>query len=261
MTAKVIAVIPARMAASRFPGKPLEKIFDLPMIEHVRRRVLLSDVVDDVYVATCDQEIADVVEKHGGKAIMTSAAHKRCTDRVEEAMRGIYKNEEDIIVIVQGDEPLFRPESIKLVIYPILAGTDINYTNCTNLLSIITDKDDLDDIDVVKAVVNLDNNIMYYSRAPVPFIRYKDTMMYRQTGLSAFTRKFLWIYTDLSPTPLEIADSIDFVRILEHGHQIRAVITQDQMHGVDRSEDIEVVENIIKTDPVQREYYQRILRL
>jgi 3-deoxy-manno-octulosonate cytidylyltransferase (CMP-KDO synthetase) len=256
MSKKVAVIIPARMAASRFPGKPLAKILNLPMIEHVRRRVLLSDAVDDVYVATCDQEIMDTVEKYGGKAIMTASTHERCTDRVEEAAHRVNAG---IIVMVQGDEPLFRPDVIRKLIDPFLSDSSVY---CTNLLSLIRNRRDLDDIDIVKAAVNNNGNIMFFSRAPIPFFRVDNNMpCYRQTGVSAFSRKFLSTYTVLPPTPLEVAESVDFLRILEHGYSIRSIITGGEMHGVDRIEDLTIIEKILKSDPVQREYYERILAL
>lgn len=251
---RVVAIIPARMAASRFPGKPLAKILDLPMIEHVRRRVLLSPVVDSIYVATCDREIKETVERFGGLAVMTAATHERCTDRVEEAVRGL---EADIIVIVQGDEPLFLPEVIKNLIQPIISDSQVR---CTNLLSLIKDREDLKDVDIVKAVVGRDSNIMYYSRSPIPYFRNNNQApCYRQTGISAFTRDFLSVYTGLAPTLLEEAESIDFLRIVERGHNIRAVIVDQETFGVDREDDVRIIEGLIRKDPVQTAYYQRIM--
>ncbi len=256
MKKRVAVIIPARMAASRFPRKPLAKILDLPMIEHVRRRVLLSDVPDDVYVATCDAEIMETVQKFGGKAIMTANTHERCTDRVEEAAK---KVDADIVVMVQGDEPLFMPEVIEKLVDPILSDTDVY---CTNLLSVISNRSDLNDVDIVKASINKKQNVMYFSRAPIPYFRVDNNApCYRQTGISAFTRDFLSIYTGLPPTMLEIAESIDFLRILEHGYMIRGVIIPQETYGVDREDDIKIVENIIHKDPVQNDYYKRILNL
>ena len=149
---QTVVIIPARMGSSRFPGKPLKNILNLPMIEHVRRRALLCEVVDEVYVATCDREIADVVAKHNGKAIMTSDKHERCTDRVQEAVGKIAA---DIIVNLQGDEPLFFPEVINRLVSPMLKDDKIG---CTNLLSVITDENDLRDKDIVKAVLGHGNH-------------------------------------------------------------------------------------------------------
>ncbi len=241
------------MESVRFPGKPLVKILDLPMIEHVRRRVCLSDAVDEVYVATCDTEIMDVVVGYGGKAIMTAKTHERCTDRVEEAARHI---ELDIAVIVQGDEPLFSPELISALVKPLVADDRIA---CTNVLSAIHDERDLDNVDIVKAVVDQQGFVIYFSRSPIPHRRaHSRPTLYRQTGLSAFTKASLSRYASLLPTPLEIAESIDFLRLLEHRHLVAGVVCHATLVGVDRPEDVAKIETILSEDPAQRAYYQRI---
>lgn len=252
---KVAVVIPARMASSRFPGKPVAKILDLPMIEHVRRRASLSSAVDDVYVATCDDEIYEVVTQHGGQAIMTANTHERCTDRVEEAARSL---EHNIIVIIQGDEPLIEPVVLEILLEP-MQSDDTNY--CTNLLSVIREEEDLLDFDNVKAVVNQKGFIMYFSRSPIPYFRVQNNSpIYRQTGISAFTKSFLNAFSSLPPTPLEIAESVDFLRILEHGYSIRAGIHERKTIGVERGHDIGIVEKILKEDTLQNRLYQRILK-
>ena len=145
---KIVAVIPARMESSRFPGKPLAKILDLPLVEHVRRRTLLAEKIDEVVVATCNQEIKKMIESYGGKAVMTADTHERCTERVEEAMTHL---EGDIVIILQGDEPLFSPDMLKHLVQPMLEDDSIF---CTNLLSNINDESDLQDVDIVKASIN-----------------------------------------------------------------------------------------------------------
>jgi 3-deoxy-manno-octulosonate cytidylyltransferase (CMP-KDO synthetase) len=250
---RVAVVIPARMAASRFPGKPLVRILGLPMVEHVRRRVMLSDAVDDVYVATCDREIMDAVQQFGGNAVMTDDTHERCTERVEEAARKI---EAEIVVIVQGDEPLFSPDVIAKLVKPIMNNDEIY---CTSLLSVIKKREDLKDVDIVKAVVDRKGRVMYFSRSPVPYFRVdNNAACYRQTGISAFTKEFLSTFTSLSPTPLEVAESIDFLRILEHGYSVNGVIIEQETFGVDREHDVEIIEEVIRQDPVQKEFYERI---
>ncbi len=217
---RVIAIIPARMAASRFPGKPLAKIADLPMIEHVRRRTLLCDVLDDVYVATCDEVIKEAVESYGGKAVMTKDTHQRCTDRVEEAVGFVPRA--DIVVIVQGDEPLFDGEIIRNLVTPMLQDSKIV---CTNLLTPITQGADFHDVDIVKAVCDPKGYVLYFSRSPVPHKRVNHPCpVYRQTGLSAFTADFLMTFSRLTPTPLEITESVDFMRIIEHRYPILGVV-------------------------------------
>ncbi|MGK5091526.1 3-deoxy-manno-octulosonate cytidylyltransferase [Deltaproteobacteria bacterium TL4] len=253
---KVVAVIPARMGASRFPGKPLFKILDLPLIEHVRRRVLLSNALDDVVVATCDQEIFDTVTAYGGHAVMTATTHERCTDRVEEASAKI---DLDIAVIVQGDEPLFFPDVLDRLIQPIL---DDDAIQCTNVLSVIHNEADLQEVDIVKAVINEKEDIMFFSRSPIPHKRVRNNCpMYRQTGVSAFTKSFLQTFSKLSPTSLEITESVDFLRILGHGYSIRGILYDQTTVGVDRLGDVEKVETLLKNDPEQNRFYQRILNL
>lgn len=250
---KVVAVIPARMGASRFPGKPLAKILGLPMVEHVRRRVSLSEAVDEVYVATCDQEIFDTVTHFGGKAIMTKGTHERCTDRVEEAA---YKVNLDIAVIVQGDEPLFEPAVLTDLVTPLLADKTLS---CSNLVSVIRDEADLQDVDIVKAVLDEKGFIMYYSRSPIPHKRVRNNCpLYRQTGVSAFTKPFLHIYSKLAPTVLEIAESVDFLRILGHRHAIKGVVYEHSTVGVDRPDDVAKVEEILLNDPTQKILHERI---
>jgi 3-deoxy-manno-octulosonate cytidylyltransferase (CMP-KDO synthetase) len=253
MTKKVVAFIPARMAASRFPGKPLAPILGLPMIEHVRRRVALAEVVDDVVVATCDQEIMDTVLKAGGRAVMTKPTHERCTDRIAEAADSV---DCDVAVIVQGDEPLFMPEVLTDVVKPFLGGGAVHVTN---LLSVIGDKRDLQDIDIVKAVLDEKGSVLYFSRAPVPYFRVDASCpMYRQTGVSAFSREFLGIYPTLAPTALEIVESVDFLRIIGHGYPIRGVVCEDRTVGVDRPGDVARVERILREDAVQSAIHRKI---
>ena len=253
---RIVTVIPARMGASRFPGKPLAKILGLPLVEHVRRRVLLSNIIDDVVVATCDNEIRDSIRNYGGKAVMTADTHDRCTDRVEEASQHF---DADIIVIVQGDEPLFFPKILENLVTPMIKDEEIY---CSNIISIIQNEADLHDIDIVKTILNKHNDVMYFSRSPIPHFRVSDNCpMYRQTGISAFTKKFLYQYSHLSPLPLEIVESVDFLRILGHGFSIRGVIDDQIMIGVDKPDDIDKVETVLKNDPKQQQYFQKILGL
>lgn len=254
---RVIAVIPARMASSRFPGKPLAKILDLPMIEHVRRRVCLSTMIDEAYVATCDLSIKHEVEKHKGKAVMTSDTHQRCTDRVSEAIERIELKDDDIIAIISGDEPLFPPELIDVLVKPMINDPSIE---CTNIVSSITEQADMEDKDVVKAVLDLKGRIMCFSRSPLPYQRVKSQPpLYRQTGLAAFTKAFLLKFSALAPTPLEITESVDFMRILEHGFDIQGVVYNRKTIGVDQQEHVGHVEKVLREDKEHQRIYQAIL--
>lgn len=230
-------------------------ILDLPMIEHVRRRALLAKGIGEVVVATCDQAIVDVVTGAGGKAIMTSDAHERCTTRVEEAMNHL---DGEIVVIVQGDEPLIMPEAIEQVVAPLQHRADVD---CTNLLSKIVDEAGFQDINIVKAATDQAGFIMYFSRAPIPYFRHKaDCPIFRQMGIMAFRTPFLSKYTALPETPFEQVESVDMLRLLEHGHKILGVPTTYATLGVDHPEDVPKVEHVLQANPVQRRLYERITK-
>lgn len=254
MTSRVVAVVPARMASSRFPGKPLVPIAGLAMVEHVRRRAALVEGVDEVVVATCDEPIRRVVTDAGGRAVMTADTHQRCTDRVEEAARSLVA---DIVVIVQGDEPLLLPDAVRLTIEPLLREEAVV---CTNLLSVVRDAADLEAPDMVKAACARNGDILYLTRAKIPFHRATgDAPVYRQTGIMALRRSLLGTYTMLSETPLEGIESIDMLRLLEHGYPIRGVVLDHETIGVDRPQDVARIERSLREDPAQRALLARTL--
>lgn len=249
----ITVVIPARMASSRFPGKPLEPICGMPLVEHVRRRALLAPDVSHVVVATCDDEIRKAVLQFGGQAVMTKNTHERCTDRVEEAMQQL---EGDIVVMVQGDEPLLQPEAIEQVSRPLVLDVSLQ---AVNLLSPLESEKDLANPDIVKAVCDLSGNVMFLTRASVPYFRRNTSVpVYRQTGIMAFRTEFLRKFSRLPETPLECAESIDMLRVLEHGFQIRGVVVDYSTQGVDRPSDITLVEAILARDAAQQALLGRI---
>lgn len=254
---RVVAVVPARMASSRFPNKPLVPILDLPMVEHVRRRAALVDEVAEVVVATCDEAIADVVRASGGSVAMTADTHERCTERVEEAARSLSA---DVVVIVQGDEPLVLPAAVRAAIEPLLADEGVR---CTNVLSPIESGEQLRDPDVVKAVLDRRGDIMYLTRAPVPHLREDGTavgaVVHRQTGLIAMRTDLLRTFVTLPATPLERLESIDMLRLLEHGYRIRGVPLPFLAIGVDRPRDVPLVEEVLRSDPAQSTLYRSTL--
>ena len=248
---KIVAIIPARMASSRFPGKPLAPILGLPMIEHVRRRALLCDRLDDAVVATCDTAIQQVVERAGGTAIMTSEAHERCTDRIGEAAVGIGA---DIVVNIQGDEPLIDPRMIDELVEPLLRDDTLV---CTNLMLPITDAAEFADRNVVKTVVNRLGDVLYFSREPIP----SNTRgagdqpdRWKQLGIVAFRRDFLQTFVQLPPTPLEKAESVDMMRAVEHGFRVRMVPASGAALGVDVPGDIARAEDLLARDPFVARY-------
>ncbi len=255
MVPMITVVIPARMASSRFPGKPLTPILGLPLIEHVRRRALLARGVDLVVVATCDEEIKAAVERHGGKAVMTKNTHERCTDRVEEAMQHLPG---DIVAMVQGDEPLLNPDAVAQVVKPLLddSGLDV-----VNLLSPLDSQADYSNPNIVKAVCDRNGSVIFLTRAPVPYFRKPGGVpVYRQTGIMAFRAVFLPKFSALPETDLERAESVDMLRVLEHGIRLRGVVAGYTTLGVDQPSDVALVESVLQNDASQRDLFLRITR-
>ncbi len=242
---KVVAVIPARMASTRFPGKPLADILGLPMIEHVRRRVALSPVIREVVVATCDREIFQVVAANGGQAIMTAPTHERCTDRVAEAAVSL---DADIIINVQGDEPLIDPAMIDEAIRPLMEDSSIVMGS---LKAEIRDEAELNNPNLVKVVVDRNDFALYFSRYPIPYFRDASPLSlltghFKHIGLYVYRRDFLLEYAGMPQTPLEEAEKLEQLRALENGYRIKVPTTRLQSIGVDTEDDLERVRRLLK---------------
>jgi 3-deoxy-manno-octulosonate cytidylyltransferase (CMP-KDO synthetase) len=249
MSAKTIAVIPARMASSRLPGKPLAKILGLPMIEHVRRRTQLCTSIDHVIVATCDQEIFDAVKEFGGDVVMTSDQHERCTDRVAEAVQGY---DAEIVVNVQGDEPLLVPDHLEALIRPLLEYSSLD---CTNLIA----EEMADSPNLVKVVFDNNHRALYFSREAIPSKKKSADLpiiFYRQLGIIAFRRPFLSKFLALDPTPLEAIESCDMMRAVEHGIEVRTIEVEFQKFGVDTQDDLEKANLDMVHDSFVKKYYR-----
>ena len=253
---KIAAIIPARMSASRFPGKPLVSILGLPMIEHVRRRTQLIKGLDEVWVATCDEEIKSVVESFGGKAIMTSSKHERATDRIEEVS---HKISADIFINVQGDEPMLLDSHVLKVVEPYLNGQQ---PDCSCLCYKISNFDDLKSLNVVKVVLSKSNKILYLSRAQIPGKETStEVRYYKQSGIMAFTKKSLQMFSKLESTPLEKKESVDLLRLLENDLSIQAVLHDQETLGVDVKEQVPFIESAILNDPIQKKIFEAISKL
>jgi 3-deoxy-manno-octulosonate cytidylyltransferase (CMP-KDO synthetase) len=239
---RTVAVIPVRMASSRFPGKPLAPLHGLPMIEHVFRRAKLCSQLDDVVVATCDEEIRRVAECFGAKVIMTSAAHERATDRVAEAAEHFAA---DLVVMIQGDEPMITSEMIDAALGPLGADQSIS---CVNLVHRITSQQEFLDPNTIKVVADANGNALYFSRSPIPHVNFEETTakIFKQVCVIPFTRSCLQEFSWLPPTPLERAESIDMLRLLEHGISVRLVETGVATHSVDTPVDLQLVETLMK---------------
>lgn len=256
---KSIAILPARMGASRFPGKPLHLINDIPLIGHCYYRTKLARQLDAIYVATCDQEIAKYVESIGGKAVMTSDSHNRATDRSAEAMMKIEEDtgeKIDVVVMVQGDEPLTHPNMID----DMLTHFDDPENIIVNLMSKLTTRTAFEDKNNVKVVCDLNMNALYFSREPIPspWKGIDGVPMYMQVGIIAFRRESLLKFNNLGEAPLEQIESVDMNRILEVGGRIKMVPTDQPMIGVDTLNEAEKVARLLKGDPVAKSYGQKI---
>ncbi|MCY1044299.1 3-deoxy-manno-octulosonate cytidylyltransferase [Corallococcus sp. bb12-1] len=238
---RTVAVIPARHASTRFPGKPLAPIAGRPMIEHVWRRCQEADAFDEVWVATDDARIRDVVEGFGGRAVMTSPACPTGTDRIAEVART--RPDVEVWVNVQGDEPLVDPAALK-----VLAALFQDDTVHMGTLVRPLEPDELENSNVVKAVLALNGDALYFSRAPVPHVREPGTPVQRHAhlGLYGYRRDTLLKLATLSPTPLEEAEKLEQLRALEHGLRIRCAQVSWRTVAVDVPEDVARVEALLR---------------
>ena len=253
----IIGIVPARMASSRFPGKPLAKIIGIPMIGHVYYRSKMATILDEVYVATCDQEIADYIKSIGGQAVMTDKTHERASDRTAEAVPKIEKQrgkQIDIVVMLQGDEPTMVPEMIDSAIEPMIQNSRINVAN---LMGKIANTNDFEDSNKVKVVINQKNYALYFSREPVPSRKkYSGNItMWKQLGLIVFRREALFAYSNMESTPLEIIESVDLNRLIENGEPVKMVPTNYETIGVDTELDLQAAETKLKNDPLVESYF------
>ena len=251
----IIGIIPARMASSRFPGKPLEKILGMPMIGHVYHRCKMSPVMNAVYVATCDEEISDYTRSIGGKVIMTSIKHERASDRTAEAMLKIEKTtgqSVDIVVMIQGDEPLVTPAMIEIALAPF----EDSSVNVVNLMANIDSLDEFEDPNEPKVVIDRNSNAIYFSREPIPSRKkgINDVPMYKQVCVIPFRRDYLLQFNRMSETDLERIESIDMNRIIEHGEKVRMVQIDGKVYSVDTELDLKKVENLMRNDPSVKDY-------
>jgi 3-deoxy-manno-octulosonate cytidylyltransferase (CMP-KDO synthetase) len=242
---KVVCFIPARMGASRFPGKVLTPIAGRPMLEHCYRGAAESDLLDEVVIATCDAEIEAWASGSDIPCVMTSSAHERATDRVAEAAG---RWDADVVVLVQGDEPLVTSDMVDAGLGPVLSGE----AGCTNLIKRIDDEKDFRSPNTVKVVFDLQKRALAFTRTLVPSpdrLGFDGIAAYKQVAVFGFTRERLLEFSQLEPTPLEIAESVDMLRYLEHGRAIQFVETERATHGVDVPEDVAIVERILADRP------------
>jgi 3-deoxy-manno-octulosonate cytidylyltransferase (CMP-KDO synthetase) len=251
---KAIGIIPARYSSTRLEGKPLLYIAGKPMIQHVYQRASSAPVLDRVIVATDDARIVEAVRAFGGEVRLTSPDHPSGTDRVAEVAGSL---EADVVVNIQGDEPLITPGMIEDLILPMRGDRSLQM--CT-LCRRISNVNEIFDPDVVKVVRDRDGFALYFSRAPIPFHREEwkgrnqgplgadglTAACYKHFGLYAYRRDFLFQLTALPPSPLEKTEQLEQLRALENGYRIKVVETQEDTIGVDTELDLERVREIFR---------------
>lgn len=234
-TNSVLGVIPARYGSTRFPGKPLASILGKPMIEWVWQSSSRAQLLDRVLVATDDERILETVEKFGGEAIMTSSNCASGSDRVAEVIERV---DCDYVVNIQGDEPLIEGSDLDRGIKRMLDSPEIPVgsfmAECPS--------DHVQDPDVAKVVVDQHSRALYFSRSPIPFLRDDSTTIFQHIGIYIYQSDYLKTFQSRAQTPLEQSESLEQLRVLEHGNSILMTELPEPTVGVDRPQDIEVVE-------------------
>ena len=240
---KTLAIIPARYASSRFPGKPLVEIAGKSMIQHVWERAMQTHSIDEVLVATDDQRILSCVEKFGGKAVLTSPYHKTGTDRIVAALSG---RSCDWVLNIQGDEPLVLPSDLERLIWK---AHKTEGTKGATLIYKITDEAMFHDPNVVKVTLNQKSQALYFSRSLIPFprsIQKNNYSIWRHLGVYLFKREFLLQFHQWPQSPLEQTEQLEQLRILENGETLLCVEAENEGVGVDVPQDVMYAEKMLK---------------
>ena len=250
LASTVIGIIPVRYASSRLLGKPLLELCGKPIIQHVYERAKQAKLLNDVIVATDDDRIAAVVERIRGRAVMTPTTIRSGSDRVAYTAKNL---KVDIVANIQGDEPLINPEVIDETVRPLLEDRKIDV--CTPVKK-ITSTEELANPNIVKVVFDSDGFALYFSRSPIPHVSSKTVPSsedgssvkhghYKHIGLYVYRKDFLLTFTQWDPSPLERAEQLEQLRILEHGHRIKCVVTEHDSFSVDTLEDFEQLKRMM----------------
>lgn len=247
MPKKILLLIPARMGSSRFPGKPLVKILNkTPMIEYIYNKIRHSKIIKYVSVATCDSEIYEHIKNIGGNSVMTSKKHQRASERCSEALKKLerqLKTKFDIVTMLQGDEPLISIKMIEKGIKPLIKDKNILVTN---LATKINTKKEFLDKNCIKVVFDKNFNALMFSRNAIPSKKISKNFGFKQVCSISFKRDFLLKYLKMKETPLEKAESIDMLRVLENGFEVKLVLISGKIQSVDTKQDLMKVNKILK---------------
>lgn len=252
---KIVAVIPAHLASVRFPGKILHPIHGLPMIEHVRRRALRCEGFDDVYVATCDDAIADTVTRYGGRVISTSDRHTNGTTRVAEAVEGIACTH---VILLQGDEPLLKPDDVASMVNAMRANEG---PTAWNLTAPLESASELDRHSFVKCIVGSDERIVFCFRRSPCFSEFDIQRRFTRKilGIIGYTKAFLAHVVTLPPSNLEAAESIEQMRIVENGYFLRSVPVTESLPSVNEPQEMQQVLDALQYNSRQKSLLDSIL--
>ncbi|MDC0088015.1 3-deoxy-manno-octulosonate cytidylyltransferase [Akkermansiaceae bacterium] len=239
---RTIGIIPARWASTRFPGKPLHLIAGKPLVQHVWERCQECTKLDDVVIATDDLRILEAAEAFGAKVVMTSTDHPTGTDRIAEAAAS--QPDAVYIINIQGDEPLIDPALIDQLAEALHADSGVSMATAANP---IKDEELINDPNVVKCVLALNGDALYFSRSPLPYRRSESPALtlYRHKGIYAYRRDFLEKFITWEPSPLERAESLEQLRALENNARIKVLITDDESPGVDTLEQAIAIEKLL----------------
>jgi len=253
---KIVAVIPAHLASARFPGKILFPFHGLPMIEHVRRRALLSSAVSEVIVTTCDSEISDVVQGYGGNVIMTSNTHTNGTSRVAEAVESVDCSH---VILLQGDEPLLLPRHLDILAQTIAEKPEGDAWNATGPIDY---KEELDKHSFVKCALSRTGQIIFCFRRSPCFSEFslQESFIRKIFGIIAYRKDFLFNLMGMPPAPIEQAEFIEQMRIIENGFYLQSVPVTPSLPSVNEPKDSDVVLEYIKNDTEQQRLLERILK-
>jgi len=241
----VVCIIPSRYESSRFPGKPLADLCGKPMIQHVYERVLQSPLVSHAAVATDDERIYRAVRAFGGNAVMTASQHRSGTDRIAEAVSALGLSDSDIVVNIQGDQPLFEPAQVGEVAKPLLDDPAVSFST---LIYRIVREEEITHPNAVKVVFDRDGFALYFSRATIPFVRDRgrQATYYKHHGIYAYRKDFLMTFTRLEEGELEQLEALEQLRALEHGYRIKVVETTYDSVEVDTPAELERVRKILQ---------------
>jgi 3-deoxy-manno-octulosonate cytidylyltransferase (CMP-KDO synthetase) len=243
---KIIAMIPARYAASRFPGKLMKDLGGKTVIERTYESTVATALFDAVYVVTDSEVIYEVINKSGGQAIMSKGEHECGSDRIAEAVAGL---DVDIVVNVQGDEPFTTREDLKPLI-DVFYGNDAAYIDLASVMTPLYTEEDIINPNHVKVIVDQQDCVLYFSRSPIPFLRDQSVVLttYKHKGIYAFRKQAIIDFSILPMGPLEAAEKIEGIRFLEYGKKIKMVRSENSAVGIDTPEDLEKALQLIKAN-------------